>query len=216
MPNDRRFSQEWAVSDSNDVSCEQPQPRCRRFSLLDAMILIVGVALVLASGGDNLAPLVTYSYRTFVAVAAHAAEIRESWPRFPVPVRDPLSQAVSLGMQFGAAVLPGMAVIFIILRLRRPRPPWRTLLVQPGMVAALAIAFGLIWVTGLVHILLPDRLDAFAGPWIVVGSTVTVAWSLLASLRRWTAEPGWVDRLGRALGVMAIGTALLGWMMYRI
>ena len=95
--------------------------------------------------------------------------------------------------------------------LRRPRPPWRALIVQPGFVATLAIAFGAVWVNGWAEVLLPrpHRIDSFTGPWIVVGATVTAAWVVLALSRNWKAEPGWIDWMGRALGVLAIGIGLL-------
>ena len=130
-------------------------------------------------------------------------------------LRDPSSQLVSYSFQFAGTLIIGMTPIFFIVRLRRPRPPWRTLLLQPGFAAALAMVFGLFWVTGLIHILLPDRLNSFNGPGIVVGGSVAVVWIMLTLCRKWNAEPGWVDRLGRTLGALAIATAFLGLIMYR-
>jgi hypothetical protein len=147
---------------------------------------------------------------------AHQVDLRENWPRFWVAVREPLRQIVNYGFQSAGIVLICMTPVFLMLRLRRPRPPWRVLLVQPGMVAALAMVFGLLWVTGLVHILLPGLMDAFTMPWIAVGGSVAVAWVALVLLRRWKAERGWVDRMGRLMGAMAIGTALLGFLVYRV
>ena len=121
-----------AANDATSLNSEQPRPRCRRFSLLDAMILVVGVALVLAAGGHSLTALVTYSFRTSVALVTNAPAIGQRWPHFPVAVRDPLRQAVSLGLQFGSALIPSMTLIFVILRLRRPRPPWRALMFSPA------------------------------------------------------------------------------------
>ena len=51
---------------------------------------------------------------------------------------------------------------------------------------------------------------------ILVAGLVAAAWVVLALIRRWRTEAGWVDRMGKLLGVMAIGTALLGLVMYRI
>jgi hypothetical protein len=64
--------------------------------------------------------------------------------------------------------------------------------------------------------LMRDVIDAITGPWMVVGGSVVVAWVILALFLRWKVEPGWLDRLGRLLGAMAIGNAVLGWMVYRI
>jgi hypothetical protein len=113
-------------------------------------------------------------------------------------------------------LLFGMTPIFLILRLRRPRPTLRRLIIQPGVVAATAIVFGLFWVTGWVQIVFPDRLNSMTGPWIAVGDTVAIAWIVLAASGNWTIEPGWVDRLGVLLGAAAIGIALLGLAIYRI
>jgi hypothetical protein len=84
------------------------------------------------------------------------------------------------------------------------------------MVAGLAMVFGLFWVMGLFHILLPDRLDSITGPWIAVGGTVAVAWLVLAVSGNWRVEPGWIDRLGVLLGATAISAALFGLVISRI
>jgi hypothetical protein len=204
------------VSDSTVMNPDAEPAACRRFSLADAMILIAGIALVLSMGGYLLKFFAGYFIQCYSAAVANRAELLENWPRFSRAIREPLRQAVSYGFQFSQDVVLSMTLVFFIVRMRSPRPPWRVLLVQPGMLAALSIFVGLFWVTGFVHILLPDRIDAITGPAIVIGGTVATAWVVLALIRRWKAEPGWVDCIGRLLGVMAIGTALLGLVMYRI
>lgn len=180
------------------------------------MILIAGVAIVLAMGSYLFAFFAQDSVRLCRVAWANLAEIRENSPRFWRVVREPLAQVVSYGMQSASVVLVAMTPMFLIMRLRRPRPPWRALLIQPGMVAALSMVFGLFWLNGLVAILFPDWLAPIPRPWIAVGGSVAAAWLVLALFRRWKAEPGWVDRLGRLLGVIGIGTALLGLVMYLI
>jgi hypothetical protein len=207
---------EISVSDSPATNAERAPAKCRSFRLSDAMILIAGLAIVFAMGGHLLKFFVESCVQICRAIVANMASIQEDWAQFPRLIREPSRQAVSYGLQFSAALVSSMTLIFFILRLRRPRPPWRVLVVQPGVAAGLAMVFGLFWVTGLVHIVLPDSIDSFGGPWIVIGATVATAWIVLALFRKWKPEPGWVDRLGRALSVMAIGTALLGWVMYRI
>jgi hypothetical protein len=97
-----------------------------------------------------------------------------------------------------------------------PRPPLRALLRQPGMVAGLAMAFGLFWGTGGLISLFPDRFDSMNAAPSAIGGTVAAAWGALALSRRWEPEPGWVDRVGRVLGCAAIGTELLGLVVFRI
>ena len=62
----------------------------------------------------------------------------------------------------------------------------------------------------------PDRIESMNGPWIVIGCTVVAAWAGLALSRRWKSERGSVDRMGMLLGALAILTALLGLVMFRI
>ena len=45
---------------------------------------------------------------------------------------------------------------------------------------------------------------------------LAAVWLVLLLCRQWKAEPGWVDGTGRLLGAMAIGTAILGLVIYRI
>jgi hypothetical protein len=192
------------------------QPACRKFTLADALILIAGLAVALSMG----AHLLSLDAASFIEVClVSLQQVGDKWaglPRLWHSIRLPLINAIWYGCQFLGTLLFGMTPIFFILRLKRPRPPWRSLLILPGTMAALAMVFGLFWVTGLVHLMLPDRLDAITGPWIVVGATVAAVWLVLLLCRRWKAEPGWVDAMGRLLGAMAIGTALFGLVIYRI
>jgi hypothetical protein len=50
-----------------------------------------------------------------------------------------------------------------------------------------------------------------------VGLAVIGAWLVLASGRRWGAEPSWIDRLGRLLGACWIGLFLIHhFMLYTV
>ena len=100
--------------------------------------------------------------------------------------------------------------------MRQPRPPLGTLLRQPGTVAGLAMVFGLFWGTGGLLWLFPDKFDSMIAAPTAVGGAVVIAWIALALTRNWKPEPGWVDRMGRILGCAAIGTALLGLVVFRI
>jgi hypothetical protein len=64
--------------------------------------------------------------------------------------------------------------------------------------------------------LFPDKLDSMTAAPAAVGGSVAVGWCAMVVCRRWRSEPGWVDRLGRVLGFAAIGTALLGLIVFRI
>ena len=199
-----------------EVVPETEQPACRRFTLADALILIAGLALVLSMGAHLLSLFADSVLKVVQTVAANRAYVWEHWPVFWRALRVPVATTISYACQFAGSLIAGMTPIFFVLRLRRPRPPWRELLLRPGTASGLAIVFGLFWVLGLAQIAFPDRLDSIAGPFIAIGGTVAAVWLILLLCRRWNAEPGWVDRLGRLLGAIAIGTALLGLVMYRI
>jgi hypothetical protein len=207
---------ELNLSSTAAVAAIAKQPACRKFTLADALILIAGLTIVLSMGAHLLA----LSASSFLVVCLtgtfHLGDNWAGWPRLWDLVRKPAVDAIWYGFQFAGTLLFGMTPIFFILRLRRPRPRWRALLTQPGVVAAVAMVVGLFWVTWLVHLMFPDRLDTITGPWIAVGGTVAAVWLVLLLCRRWTAEPGWVDAMGRLLGAMAIGTAVLGLVIYRI
>lgn len=107
-----------------------------------------------------------------------------------------------------------------ILRLRRPRPRWRRLALQPGLTACLAAIFGMalgVVVMGLtvltrqfmtvtlrrgwsdwLRLYLLDEIIGYAG------LAVASAWSLQALSGRWRPTPDAIDRLGRAVGVLWI------------
>jgi hypothetical protein len=75
---------------------------------------------------------------------------------------------------------------FLILRMRRPRPPMHSLVRQPGFAACAA----------------PVACYLTVLPWFLVAAATPLAWFFLAVTRRWAAEPTWIDRLGRILGTL--------------
>lgn len=129
-----------------------------------------------------------------------------------------------------------LSLAVLALRLRRPRSRWRRMIRQPGLIACLAALGGL--AVGLVYTAFnvlenarmitrpPGEVPYASDPtnWILTfdwsgplpaGFAVAVAWSTQALVGRWRAEPSWIDRLGRLVGVgwMALGVA--GWYLIR-
>jgi hypothetical protein len=109
-----------------------------------------------------------------------------------------------------------MIPAFLVIRLRRPRPPLRSLIRLPGTVAAVAAVFGLFWVTGSLHISFGDRLRSETGAAIAAGGTVALAWIVLSFSGWGRAEPGWIDRLGRLIGIASITALFLGSIIFRV
>jgi hypothetical protein len=191
--------------------------RCRKFGIFDAMIVLAGLAVALAAGG-HLVVLLAHALGVLGReVAAHRDEVFEHWPLFWLATRRPLITVVSYAGQILMMLLLGMTPTFLVLRLRRPRPPWRVLLRQGGMAAALAIVFGLFWVTGALVILFPpSRVDSDNAAPLAAGGTVAAVWMALALSRRGAREAGWIDRMGRLLGGAAIGAAAGSLVLYRL
>ena len=113
----------------------------------------------------------------------------------------------------------------IPIRLRQPRPAWRRLMRQPGAVACFSATLAVLaslatWGLLAIPSLFGSRLvaDSLAGQiypldfrvymfaLASVGFAVASAWGVLAVSRRWRAEPSWIDRTGRVLGVVWVVT----------
>jgi hypothetical protein len=213
-----RLLREIAMTGETAASTPHPTGRlaARRFGLLDAMILLAGLSLSLALGGHLLVLFADSLARFCRAALDRHTSLLDNWPAFWRAAHDDLRNTLWYAFQFLLGLLFGMTPAFFVVRLRRPRPPLRALVRQPGTVAALAILFGLFWVLGSIHYLFPDQLDAITAPGIAVGSTVAAAWCVLALSRGWESERGWIDRTGRLLGVAAVAAGLLGLLIDRI
>lgn len=123
------------------------------------------------------------------------------------------------------------SVAVLVCRLRAQRPPRRDLWCQPGFLACVAAVFASLWrsVDFGLHLLLGFLSEpaefatvdygamAFElavvfghliGPRSEIGGAVSLLWLVTWAGGRWHAEPGWVDRAGRLLGVSWIATSL--------
>jgi len=167
---------------------DSDRPGSRPFRLGDAMIFIIALGLGLALA------------RPAIALIADAIGTEPRW-RFQT-----IAGAVSLGRMCNIVVLNFLFFLlpaFLIVRLRRPRPALRSLISQPGFVAC-ATPVAIVFAGIPLSLLGPDS----AGQVIeLVGQTLAIAaapllWIILIATGRWNAEPGWIDRLGRVLGVL--------------
>lgn len=171
-----------AVTDIN-------QPKSRPFTLSDAMIFIVALGLGLAIAR----PAIVLITDTII-----------SDPRWRFQT---LAGAVSLGRMLNIVLLNFLLFLlpaFLIVRLKRPRAAFRSMICQPGF-AACAAPVVVALVTVPFALLAPSGL---AGQVIeIVGQVLLVAagplaWVFLFATRRWNLEPSWIDRVGRILGVL--------------
>jgi hypothetical protein len=102
----------------------------------------------------------------------------------------------------------------LIFRLRAPRPPWRRLRRQPGLIACVSALAAVLYslVVGLYKMmelyarLLQGSLATNVAMTLEnTGLVVAAAWMSLLLSGRWVAEPSWIDRAGRICGVLWIG-----------
>jgi hypothetical protein len=98
------------------------------------------------------------------------------------------------------ALLLSSTLAFLIMRLRRPRPPLRRLIKQPGVVACEVLLLGM-----FLGICLAPLIEDYPLLSLIVvisgASAIPIAWTILVLRGHWETEPSWIDRLGRGLGV---------------
>jgi hypothetical protein len=165
------------------------RPTSRPFRLSDATIFIAALGLGLALA------------RPVIILIADAVRADPRW-RFQT-----LAGAVSLGRMLNIVLLNFLFFLlpaFLIVRLRRPRAPMRSIICQPGFAACAAPVVIFLVTTPLA--LLP--LSGLAGQVteivvqvLLVGAS-PLAWVFLIATRRWNREPSWIDRLGCVLGAL--------------
>jgi hypothetical protein len=164
----------------------------RTFSLGDAMILILALALGLGLARPNIILIANY---------IHTA---------PNKYFQTLDGTVSLGRSLNLIMLFFLYFLlpaFLILRLRRPRPPMHSLVRQPGFAACAAPVACCCLATlplSLLGAFVPvGEVIALAGQ-ILLAAATPLAWFFLAVTGRWAAEPSWIDRSGRILGALSM------------
>lgn len=205
--------------DTTAIAIPAPERmRVRRFGVYDSMVLIAGIALFFAFENNKVKILIQQLVALSKAVAAYAGFLparRYGPPQFLTRTMVNLwSDAIWSGVQAAELLILIMTTVFLLMRMRRPRPPLRVLLRQPGTVAGMAVTIGLILVAGWMHVLFFGRLiDGTVTP-IAVGGTVALAWTCLALVRRWEAEPSWLDRMGRFIGATAIGIGVIAFLAF--
>jgi hypothetical protein len=150
--------------------------RCRPFKLIDAMILVAVAALGLTAmrpGWDR--------FQTFWAAANGAP----TWQAYAGIART----------SFTIAVLE-LVVAYIWIRLIPPRLPWRDLIRQPGMLLLiLLIGFSFVYMAVSAFVLLGAASD------MIIVFPLGMSWAAACFRYRARAEPGWIEGLGRCLGV---------------
>ncbi|MFI5459221.1 MAG: hypothetical protein ACHRXM_27665 [Isosphaerales bacterium] len=198
-----------------------PSTTHRTFTLMDAMSLVAATAVALAGfrcyAGD-LGELRVQLSESLTAVAAPP----DGWPSWGWAIWSSYGLLVTVLVPFCWA----WTLAILGLRLRRPRSRLRRLMRQPGAIACYSAAFALVPALagllglGVISGLLSgsdyaspqwDRLLGFSFILVpaLTGFAILGSWATLLLGRRWRAEPDWIDRAGRLLGVYWIGAIFL-------
>ena len=178
----------------------------RKFRLLDAMILVAATAAGCAMmQGISRVTDGEISWST----------ISESWEDYrETPNLAELMDLIEPGIVALTLTMPLLIVWTLALipsGFISPRPRFRRLMRQPGMIVPFAVLLMLgllglpmviaISMNGAAILLeagLYEGLPVYLLP--IGGMLVAASWMTLILGRRWRAEPNWIDRLGRALG----------------
>jgi hypothetical protein len=183
----------------------------RKFTLIDAMVLIAATAVALV-------PI------SFVCndPDTHLGLVDDGWPLWSIWLF-----AWELNMLMSALVITSSAAI-LFLRLRSPRPRFSRICRQPGAAACLIILvatfyffaqYGLLvcfyhaggyeWNEAVTLIRWESVRAALAG-WVDI--SIPIVWLILWLGKFWRPEPSWIDRTGRVIGIYCTFASLLfGW-----
>ena len=174
-------------------------PECRKFTLGDAMILIIAVGLGLALARVGLIMLID-ALRSIPY--ARLRTWGDWWSYFFNKNHFAVSFTHFLNMvllNFLVFLLPAS----LILRIKQPRPPLRSLIRQTGFVACVApvTVFLVFLPLALVDLSGGARRLVGVAAQVLLATATPLAWLFLFVTRRWVPELGWIDRLGWILGV---------------
>ena len=179
----------------------------RRFSLGDALILVIALSITLErfrsiSWFRSFPSRLVDCWHMFTQIVGWSP-----WTRFLGYTRTLLTKELSLDVMSDlllptlCPVLLGLMFAQPLLRFRRPRPPMSQVFRQSGFVLCM---IGIV----LVCLLLSMGDWWFSGVALTLGMTrviiLSMIWPLLG-LRPWNTERSWIDRIGRGVG--------LGWIM---
>ncbi len=204
----------------------------RRFLLSDAVVLVAATAAGLAAVRPYYAGLVDYAgppysimpstcllewcmtgwvcllvaapmaiFWTLAILGLRLRRPRERWRRL---LRQPGLVACLAPLFVVLARLPGYATMRLRIVLLNTNINIRS----PFFVIGERWSERVPWSTDPVVFGFDQALNTLA----MIGVAVAASWLLLAASGRWRAEPSWIDRAGRALGVYWIATLpLTGW-----
>jgi hypothetical protein len=175
----------------------------RRFNLADAMVMIAATAIAFA----------------FVQFQGLPWILAEKWfPPNDNILRPP--EDGDLAALISSFLIPWTVALFF-LRFNGPRPSRHRLFMRPGF-AACAIASAMMvflcldnyreYVFAYRSFMAPGIQNVVALNYRISISFATAGlWAMMAAFGRWHAEPTWIDRAGRAVGILWIILIPIRW-----
>lgn len=190
----------------------------RRFTLRDAMVLVMAAAIGLTFARWHL------SYFQYLSTLSSHNYPVAILPQPPLHVSRWIHELVWLVGLRAMVIYPSVmtfSIAILILSLAQPRPRvWRVFR-QPGVIACAAAVLSclstfLVLIPTSMYMLTFDE-PAF-GSWGInywhqtarsAGLTVSGAWIALALGGYWRSGRNWIDRMGRVLGICWLGALAL-------
>jgi hypothetical protein len=182
----------------------EQHPAPRRFNVGDGLILIPALALtmsVLRSGEwfERFPVRVSFWAEAFSGLVGTSPWSFGGTSRGEA-ARMVVAQVVDeLLVELLCSVLLGLTLVQPIMRLRSPRPQFREVVQQSGFVVCLAVIVGTLVFVDL------GSFAIIGDSWVFVPAAVLLLLWPIFGLPPWNAEPSWIDRLGRGVG--------LGWIV---
>jgi hypothetical protein len=183
----------------------------RKFTLLDAMVFI-------AATGIAFVPIRLFLW--------------ENW-RFPEELSAP--EIWRTALEVNVSLIPlalSLSVVVSLLGMKKPRPNLRRVYRKPGIAACIvAVVYSILSLLGYaVFLRFSHALDRGIfddknsvmlwirigmQPMFLVGGAVASIWIVMGLGGTWRADPSWIDRAGRALGIYWITTSVFfGWAFF--
>ena len=180
----------------------------RRFQLLDAMILVAATAAGCA--GMQWIDRLTAGEISWPTLYREWMSYENGRTSFAL-----VNSPAGLGLYLEVLIQPlfiAWTLALIPVRMFSPRPRLRHLACQPGMMAACASGLTTVFLGALIVAAIQKsgmtEMIMVLAP-VLVGLSISASWMTLLLGRRWRAEASWIDRLGRALGVLWILISIL-------
>jgi hypothetical protein len=179
----------------------------RRFTLLDAMVVILALAAGLGVLKHQIGLISWIGVQTL-------------FERFRAWSQRDYSKLAILAIELTMPMALATTIAVLVLRLRQPRPRWRRLTRQPGFVACLAASSTSAFAgfAGLLNIAFQPAgfIVNFTDPFGIFGMAlgglaVALLWVVFSLAGLWRPEPSWIDRAGRVVGVGWIGMLVASW-----